>query len=328
MLQDDSALEPPVLGAVEGRLADEPLDGNLAVRVRQHGPLGGELERSHPVLPDVAAEHGEGGGAAELERHRRREVGALLLHEVDEVVAIEVEAGRAHGDGLVGVDGSAEVERAFVEVVAADGEAQVVVRLEARTLRHEIDDPARGDLAVEHGRRPLEDLDPLHAEELLADPEPGIGPEPVQEDRIPGEEAANREAVEAAPAVLVEHAGHPLERLGQGQELLGVELLPVEHVDGRRHLDEGGVRLGARGRVLHAVPLVQEPANGHRVQRDGILGPAVRGWRRRLARVLRLGGGGDCSEEAQRDGQQSGQDRRRRRDGSKAQHVGSPGCRS
>ncbi len=319
--------KPPVLGAVEARFAHEALDGDLAVGVWQHGALGRELDRLHPVLPDVVQEEGDGGVRPELERHGRREVRALLVHEVDEVVAVEVEADRAHGDGLVGVQRAAKVERTLVEVVAADGEAQVVVGLEARAFADEIDDAAWGHLAVEHRRGPLENLDPLHPEELLVDPEARIGAEAVQEDRVTGEEASDREPVETAPAVLVEHARHPVERLGKGQELLRVELLSIDDVHGGRHLDERGVRLRAGGRFLHAVALVKQAAHGQGIERDRRLRRRGRGggrWRargrgpgrRRLGERRGAEQALGQSQSASRDG--------RRHEGSKTRHVRSP----
>jgi len=281
VLHDPPALEPPVLGAVEAGLADEPLDGDLAAGVGQHRAPGRQLDRLDPVLPDVVQEKGDGRVGSELEGQGGREVRPLLVHEVDEVVPVQVEADRAHGDRLVGIERAAEVERSLVEVVAADGEAQVVMGLEARALGDEVDDAARRDLAVQHRGRPLQDLDPLHPEELLVDPEARIGAEAVQEDGVAGEESTDREPVEAAPAVLVEHARHPVERLGEGQQLLRVELLSVENVHGRRHLEERGLRLRAGGRFAHAESLVEEAADGQGVERD-----------RRLRRRGRGGGGG------------------------------------
>ena len=71
-------------------------------------------------------------------------------------------------------------------------------------------------------------LDAVHAEELLADPEPRIDTQAVLEHRMAGEEPSDGEPLEAASAVLVEHARHPSERFRQGQELLRVHLLAVD----------------------------------------------------------------------------------------------------
>ena len=213
--------------------------GHLAVRI------GKQRRAAGSAIILVLGQHRQRGLLVRLPGEGWCQELAIVVDLVDLGAAVAPQPGQARLESLIVVDGAAEIELALVTVVVAVLGLHFAKRERQRPFADLVDDPARQSLAIQYGRRPLDDVDPLEAVGLAAE----IG-EPAR-CRLPHAvevisitfggrgETAQRELVIARVEAEIPglDAGRIAQCLGDGLHVALDHLVPGDYRDRLRRLE-------------------------------------------------------------------------------------------
>ncbi|MNL15379.1 hypothetical protein D3C87_1363630 [compost metagenome] len=213
------------------------------------------------------------------------------------------------------IDGPAEVDRGLAPVKAAGLQDDFAEGLGGGALGDAIDQPARGDLAVQDGRRAAQDLHTFQRVRVGARADLVVGKLAEAVAEIPsdlGVKAAQHDPVIAdlgAAKVADLYAGHILDCLRHRLHATVQHFLRAHHRNGLRNLPQRGRRLAARQCFLCHNPVQGSRGGVHRVCPDVDGGQRGRGA---VGGLLRVGGRADSQPQQQGIGQLAKCARRRR----------------
>ena len=258
--------------------------GRAEVRAGRHihrpPAQGGNAEVRHPLIAQPFGLQQQRGVRIGLPEGRGRD--RLALEELLAAVAVGVFGSARQSPRPVAAGrGAAQVEFAAPVGPAAHREGYVG-DMHARLLGHAVDQPARGAAPVEHGGRALDDLHAVDVGEIAEIQR--IVAEAVHELVADAGEAADAHLVALAVARGQAHAGHVAQRVLQRGRTLVAQHLARHHVDGLRHVAQGGLGLGAAGRSGRVVGRIVRAAVGLHAHL------AHRGHRSRRCLLRRRGG--------------------------------------
>ena len=285
-------------------LAAVPLGRQLAVGVGEERARG----REHAVIAVVRVmrigrEQREAGRGARARGDRARHGLALALAKTllrRGTVGAAVDPPQHAFAGA-----SADIGIDAVEIVIAIGAADRAVQIAVeRHLARQRNETARTRLAVQHRRRPLDDLDPVEPRHVdLRRQIAGAALQLQAVEELRRIEPAQLELVVhlgARPALFGRHAGDEAERLVEVLQAQSGDVVGGDDADRLRRLGERGVGLGARRRL--GAEMLPGDDDDPRILRSILFRSALFRARLRIGHRLREAGGRE-----QRGGQQAGQ---------------------
>ena len=226
----------------------------VGARVHVHGTalVGGDAEVGHAAVIQVFGLQEHLGVGRELDLGGRRD--GLAVEELLVAVAVGLlnGAGEAPGQALVAI-GAAQIS--FQPAVLPGAQAEVGGgNVLAGFLADAVDEAAGGATAVQDGGRALDDIDAFDVGEVAE--VQGVVAEAVDVLVGNGREAADGDLVTLAVTVGEGHAGHVLQGVLHGVDVLVFQDTGRNDVDGLRHVAQRGVGLGAAGGVGRGVAVI------------------------------------------------------------------------
>ena len=226
----------------------------VGARVHVHGTalVGGDAEVGHATVIQVFGLQEHLSVGRELDLGRRCDGLAVEELLVAVVVGLLDGAGKTPGQTLVAI-GAAQV--GFQPAVLPGAQAEVGGGdVLAGFLADAVDEAAGGAAAVQDGGRALDDIDALDVGEVAE--VQGVVAEAVDVLVGNGREAADGDLVTLAVTVREGHAGHVLQGVLHGVDMLVFQDTGRNDVDGLRHVAQRGVGLGAAGGVGRGVAVI------------------------------------------------------------------------
>ena len=226
----------------------------VGARIHVHGTalVGGDAEVGHATVIQVFGLQEHLSVGRELDLGRRGD--GLAVEELLVAVAVGLLDGTSEtpGQALV-AGGSAQV--GFQSTVLPGAQAEIGSGdVLAGFLADAVDEAAGGASAVQDGGRALDDVDALDVGEVAE--VQGVVAEAVDVLVGNGREAADGDLVTLAVTVGEGHAGHVLQSVLHGVDVLVFQDTGRNDVDGLRHVAQRGVGLGAAGGVGRGVAVI------------------------------------------------------------------------
>ena len=233
-----------------GRIAGVDMIFDRAVGVRQHAAIGG-----HPRIAAARRRMLIGCDERDVrlvvgrERDHRADVIALALGALGEAVGFLPAADKTHAPFAVGIERLVDVADETQAVIIAELRLETAEGFGFGFLARQVDEAARGAVAIEDRGRPLHDVDLLDAVEIGLRGRIGARDQPHAVEEKAGRKAAQIHLVvtrHRAAALVRRDAGDIADRLVERDRIAALQLFAVDHRDRLRRFDQRGSRLGRR----------------------------------------------------------------------------------